>query len=501
MMKGLHTHFSLSYLLLSTALFFPSLLSSVSHIQADRVQYEQERLTLEGHVQLTTDLGQMEAKRGYLTSSPHPRTRRLQLFDQVKLQLKDLGTLHCQKADLHPHQLEGTFMGGEGEDLVTFQSAFSSSEESWSALQLSSDQLTLHGGRTSLGQRFLASLVAQGRVTCEGEEGLQVRADRAIYRYQPEHTWESAPSLGGVVYFTPQASPGVCEVTRNQGDRVRGQLIRMDLEKKNLYFDRPVGTLYFLEKEGPLKRLDFSSTALLWDEKHLLLELQGEVKLEELGMGQLHTEKTIFAQFIMSEGERQLASLETKGLTTLSISLDEELPPYRLTSFSGIHIDHQSLTAFMEAPEGHPDKQVAFHTPQGTIHADTATLSYRQGVKSLHLERITIHGNVTLANQSLQGSKNSPSVLQYAKADSLEFDPQTQELFLQGKGRRVLFFDKLNHVQVSAPALKMSQDPLTGKQAIQGVGDVRFRLIGQEMKELLAPFEEQQQPNMEEPPL
>ena len=55
--------------------------------------------------------------------------------------------------------------------------------------------------------------------------------------------------------------------------------------------------------------------------------------------------------------------------------------------------------------------------------------------------------------------------------------------------QRVLFYDRLNKVQVSAPAVNIRRDGTTGKEAVQGMGDVRFTFADEERSALLENFD------------
>jgi hypothetical protein len=85
--------------------------------------------------------------------------------------------------------------------------------------------------------------------------------------------------------------------------------------------------------------------------------------------------------------------------------------------------------------------------------------------------------------------------LEYALADVVEYSPQTKEVQLSALNKgRVLFFDKVNNLQISAPALKIKRDAVTQKDSIQGVGDVRFNFVKHEldkMKKCLGDFKDE----------
>jgi len=52
----------------------------------------------------------------------------------------------------------------------------------------------------------------------------------------------------------------------------------------------------------------------------------------------------------------------------------------------------------------------------------------------------------------------------------------------------VLFYDKINNLQVSAPEIKMQRDKQTKKQQFQGIGDVRFHFVEKEYQQLRKRF-------------
>ena len=81
------------------------------------------------------------------------------------------------------------------------------------------------------------------------------------------------------------------------------------------------------------------------------------------------------------------------------------------------------------------------------------------------------------------GLEEDRDLHQYAIADIVEYVPKTMEMsFFSSNNRRVLFFDKVNNIQVSAPALKIKRDAATKKDTIKGMGDVRFSFAENEAR-------------------
>ena len=58
------------------------------------------------------------------------------------------------------------------------------------------------------------------------------------------------------------------------------------------------------------------------------------------------------------------------------------------------------------------------------------------------------------------------------------------------EGNRVLLFDKVNNIQMSAPSLKIQHDPSSQKELIKGMGDVRFTFLEKELAQVKQHFKQ-----------
>jgi hypothetical protein len=141
----------------------------------------------------------------------------------------------------------------------------------------------------------------------------------------------------------------------------------------------------------------------------------------------------------------------------------------------------------MQSP---PDgRQIYFEDPMGKIHADAVQIDYEHGDQEISPTKIVLSGHVQLLNSFSSHSEDKNSILQYAIADTVQYFPQTKEMILSATDRkRVLFYDKINNLQVSAPELKIKRDSKVKKDTIQGIGDVRFTFVGHEFEQLCERF-------------
>jgi hypothetical protein len=126
-------------------------------------------------------------------------------------------------------------------------------------------------------------------------------------------------------------------------------------------------------------------------------------------------------------------------------------------------------------------KQVFFEDETGDMYADRICLNYEWKEKKLIPSAIFLEGRVKILNRFDGHLKESGTVLQQALADRVNYDPISQEIILTAfEGNRVLVFDKVNRVQMSAPSLRIRKEKNGRKNSIQGIGDVRFTFIEKE---------------------
>jgi lipopolysaccharide export system protein LptA len=133
------------------------------------------------------------------------------------------------------------------------------------------------------------------------------------------------------------------------------------------------------------------------------------------------------------------------------------------------------------------NEQVVLDDPIGTIHADKITMHYRSEEGHIIPLEFIVEGNVQMMNR--MGREQGTSVVQYALADRAVYQAVGQEMSLTSEeGHRVLFFDKVNNIHVSAAELNVKRDPATNKDTVRGAGDVRFNFVEQELEQLRKQF-------------
>lgn len=151
-------------------------------------------------------------------------------------------------------------------------------------------------------------------------------------------------------------------------------------------------------------------------------------------------------------------------------------------------MDHRSgkMTFIAEDPVHDP---VHLKDDFGEIYADRAEILYTplQGrIKTP--EKVILTGNVKIVNKNGLLADSS-AILHMALADKVELTPQSNEIVFYAKRKnRVLFYDKGNDLQISAPKLKVRRDKRTKKESFEGSGDVRFSFQDKEIALLREKF-------------
>lgn len=224
------------------------------------------------------------------------------------------------------------------------------------------------------------------------------------------------------------------------------------------------------------------------------LTLSGNVEIVQEGTGKLQAAEDVHLILNIVEGKKELHSIDTNGEAVLTYIDPETELEHILRSYGTLRIDHQKMEARLQGPRNEDGavvdgKQVFFKDAKGEIRADRGMIKYDYAGQRMILVRIVLQGNVKLADVLEQTEGSQAKTNQYILADRVDFIPETKEMiFKADQGRRVLLFDKENHLEVSASMLKLFRDKATRKETVQGMGDVRFSFVDGELDQLRRHF-------------
>lgn len=461
-------------------------------IDSGYADYDGKKITLSGDVTVEHEIGTISANHMVLTSASDQKKTRfahLAMEDSVKIALKDGGQLCCSQANLDYQTLLGKFFGDQQQEYVVYIENCRDKGGARVPLVVKSKQMELTLGRdeeksSSSPKSFVKEIVAEDHVTINYNHDFVASSDIATYQRLP-----SEKALTGLISLRSVKNKGICQVTNRNGDLVHANQISIDTQKRNLHFAFPKGSIVTASLSGEPQRVDFSSDSLTWDEAREMLSLHDNIIVNQEGIGNLTNNQKVNVYQHKNKGKKQLRCIESLGETALTYTDEEKGFDHTVTTYGKMFIDHENLTTALESPMDEngcvlEEKQVHFYDHLGEIFADKATLNYEESGHSIKPIKLTLEGRVHLLNR-----KDTESFLQYAISDKVEYHPKTKEMILSANpGNRVLFFDKINNIQVSAPKLTITRDPKSNKDHIKGSGDVRFSFLEQEIEQLRKQF-------------
>lgn len=456
-------------------------------IETKEANYNGKALFLQGDVSVEHELGRLAAQEMVLTPPTGDKKLRLGTLDmqkKVRMQLHEGGQLSCTKARLDYQTLQGNFEGdGEEEFVVYMESCRDKSSNQRVPIVVKSRFMTVQIDRRAKekasSRSYISAIDAEKEVTVDYNHSIIASSDYGHYCRIGVDGDQKENALAGVIVLSSSGPEKLCQVTNRNGDLITSRHIAIDTIKRQIHFSNPKGTLSATQESNSPDRLDFSSDTLEWDDSKGIMILREHVALQQKSFGRLTTDNEL--RLIQDKDKKELKEIESNGKTCLKRNNQE------LICYGQLHVDHVNLFVTMDSPlsengsieEG---KQVFLDDPQGQIYADRVTLKYGLNGKVVVPEKIILEGHVRMSNSRSEKE-------QYALADRVDYFLETEEMiFKADEGKRVLFYDHANELQVSAPGLKITRDKTTHKETIKGIGDVRFSFVEKEFEQLREKF-------------
>lgn len=436
-------------------------------LETGAAEYKGKVLYLSEGVVIHHPIGKLASEEMILKPIPGVSPIRLgsaDLAKRVRFDLSDGGMLNCSSASIDFPSGKGIFQNSPEQEYVIFSQNLKNKQERLPfivkarSMELDFEPVRVHAAVRKIAIHRDVQIDYNHDFIAVGDEGTFVRKEGP----------ESSQGVNGIVIL--QADPHkLCSVTNRKGDLIRSQTIIIDTEVRTIDFDNPCGSL---TANGGHK-VDFAAERALWSDKNDSVLLQRNVRIAQKGLGKLNTD----GELKIIQNNKQLSTLESLGKTVLIQGGDETGPLRTLTCYGRLLVDHIASTVTMESPS-ETSEQVFFEDVRGQIYADKALIHYQEK----NVSQIVLEGDVKVLNGQSEKA-------QYALADILEYNPSTQEMTLKGKnGKRVLFYDEGKDLQISAPGVLLKRDPITHKETIKGIGDVRFSLVKDEFGELRKKF-------------
>jgi lipopolysaccharide export system protein LptA len=467
-------------------------------IASEEAEYSGKDIILTGNVIIERELGKIRGDR--LRISPSPGDKDVMKFALLKMdgdiviELKKGGLLHCQKAEIDYLNFHAIFLGTDEQPDVVFTDIKKTGEVAPFIVKATEMRLDLKGGFDSAGKKsetFMTQIVADGNVRVFHNKDYIMTSDYATYECGVTSTGNQVNLLSMNIWDQEQNS---CHMTNLNGDHIKALRIVLDVNRRLLTCFNSMGAISVTQATGVPRQILFSSDRLTWDEEIGVLALSAQVEIKWGELGELTTDEEVRIFRSAKDSRSSVKSLLSVGRTRLAY-VDGEQNIHKLVCQGPVMVDYENGHVTLRSPVNDagdvlPDQQVYLEGILGDVYADQIVLDRPLIDKSSSSPKITMEGNVRIFNRFDGHVGESGSVLQYTLADLVEYDPEKKEMVLSGKnGKRVLFYDKVNNIRMSAPSLKVRRDEKSPKGIVQGIGDVRFTFVKNEFDQLRQHFQ------------
>lgn len=472
-------------------------------VNSGEAVYDGKKVLLIGEVVLEHSLGQISAHR--LAFFPLPdkgkktKCSSLEMSENVQILLKEGGQLHCQQAEVDYVKMQGNFLGNEEFPDVIYRSKSeeeSSDQKSTPLLEVKSNRMTLDLMRdsqtdSSSPRTLIKQIEAIQDVRVGYNNDHLLVGDYALYQRLPQGESTYVP---GLLTLTVRGNHPFCQLTNLNGDRLHAKMMQVNTIESQLWLAEPAGQFLMKHTENTPQTLEFKANELMWDHKKQMLTLKGAVDIVQNGNVHVKTDDEISIADAYQNGKHALRSIESPKMTSMSFVDAMKGVNHSIFCPGHFKIDHekQEMT-FRSAADGsggsEEENQVHIDDDLGEVYANRLNIRYTWEGNQFIPKEVILDGNVRVFNRFDGHIDESGSVLHYALADRVDYSLEKEEMVLSAsEGRRVLFFDKVNNVQMSAPSLKIHRDPSSGQDTIKGIGDVRFTFLEKELEQFKQHF-------------
>ena len=424
-------------------------------MRAVHAELQDQTLKLQGEALLTHPLGTFGANEMILYAAEGAaKPDRLSMEGAVEIELKGQGALHAAHADLYFDQQPKLLNSSVGVERMVAEGGV------WMKYGA---QFTLAGERATFQKAAQAEAPPHQIVPITGE--IQIEA----------------------------AKGGYCKIDHSGGSTIWATHIALDMGRGQLQLHDPRGKLKLAacgaQEKAEDAEVDFQAGRLLWDDLTSVLTLQNQIRIDQTGIGAIETDKEMRIYQRQIEGRRVFYKMEADGTSSISYQDPEHRLSHTLVCHGRVTIDHEKMETRLYSPVEQNGQQVCFKDPCCEMFADKVLIKYAyQGRKAIPTQ-ISLYGNAKIYSRYAHPQDPQRAVSQYALADRVDLLLETQQMhFKAGKGKRVLFYDQENDIEVSAPGIIATRGKTSGKESIQGVGDVRFRFAAEEYDRLREQF-------------
>ena len=451
-------------------IFFPTLclcvfvfnLFAETEITSRLADFDGQKLTLGGGVRLTHLLGSVHAEEAQVSQN-----KRITLHGDVKVQLSGRGQLRAPFAELNENLQQAFFSGGdEGQVIYTEEQPF---------LQIKSLELTAD---LDPHKKIIKSLTAEKEVAIFYRDKMRAEGDLAIYMQLPGKS-------GAEILLKAVPPHQTCALVNSHFDRVEAATMLFNPFLKTVSFCDAQGAFNLPERQD---KMQFAALNMQWDDLENHLVLENSVKIDAEGFGQLLTEGPLHFYRDGEAKSKKIVRCLCDAPSLLSYRDKVSGASQVLTAPGQLSIDLvQMITRIAPDPKG---KKIRYEDQRGTLEADEAELYYTRREGKVTPVKLILRSDVQIVNREAPSPDLQEHYAQYVLCERAEYLFDTAELTLSSNDDgRVLLFDQVNHLRLSAPAIAIKRDDALQRESIRGIGDVRLTFVDQELEKLKKRFQ------------
>ena len=443
------------------------------YLSSGLADYDGQSIRLSEDVFLDHGLGQIHARDAELlrvTPKGGLYFQVLKLKGSVDIVFKDGGFLNCHRAEINCLTSDAKFYGDTPIKRVVYNDIYNGA-----AIVLRSKQMIAKISQSDDGNYYTKNIIALDNVTANYANEYIAVADEAIYnRISDLCSSETEQNQHpGTIYLLPYRENGSCNITSINGDIFEAQSICLDASKKSFLCDSPHGKLNVYNDT-----VNFQAGKASWFQSSTKLFLSDNVIIEGL-LARIYAEQKIECQCI----DGVWTKFHSTGNSSLSYN-DKHSGKHSLTTLGKIFVNYNTLEASVKKSDS--DDQVLYTDRVGNIRADIIKIEYSKDFKPL---RIYLEGNICVINNAPFKEGSKQKVLQYALADIVEYFPEKELMILRNDdGGKVLFYDKINDVQISATSIEYKRDENSSFGAVKGHGNVCVKFSQEELEKIKQRF-------------
>lgn len=237
---------------------------------------------------------------------------------------------------------------------------------------------------------------------------------------------------------------------------------------------------------GVTSPIAFRAKRLYGDEESQQMTLIDDVAIHVPEEMSLESSDRVTLFFRAVEGTRVIDRAVCSGNQTICGYDSHGEQEYILANEGTLWVDLQTKTLRISSDAR---AEISYRNRLGHVFGKDLTVDLSGEDGYLPPRKLTLCGDVQLLSGGIIVNGELQGATQFVSADSLELDPDRKSLVMRSyRGNRVLFFDKMNNVQMSAPKLVMKQDEVLGRPTVKGFGDIRFRFMQQEFEQIKKRF-------------